>query len=484
MQQKQKIDKISDEITYYDTSIYNISNNFTQCKFSQVRGQALLQNSEDYNMAIVRFKIPTALIPIFNFQPQPKYVNGVLTNPDPQLGIYSITYSFGGTDKQFFIYLQSGQALGGNMNPPADWTVINEKNYEYYTIYNYVFFMNLINQALQQGFYYCQHTAPFNTSQTILSGAKAPFLSFDPVAQLFSLNCSKFFDPAFIGSPALEIHFNHPLFDFFESLYFVNSQNQLNGKFKRFLPVSDGVNISNIVTPQLNYYLWSSTRTYDVNDTASYNNINYVSISALNIGNQPDISPANWTALPQSNTVELWDPTVAYGVGVYVKASDGNYYISILGGAGNNPTSSPSFWILTDEFECYTTTQSYTTLYKWETFTNLIFTSNTLQINQQNQGANLITDNNNTSGAQSTSQLPVLTDFDPLIDQGVLNRNYLQYNAQGNYRLLNINGRSGFELFNYDVYWVDQYSNQYPLFMDRSSTANVKFIFQRKGYRS
>ncbi len=45
---------------------------------------------------------------------------------------------------------------------------------------------------------------------------------------------------------------------------------------------------------------WSNTTTYAVNDVVSFNGSSYVSITASNLGHQPDISPANWNLMAQA----------------------------------------------------------------------------------------------------------------------------------------------------------------------------------------
>ncbi len=491
MQQKYKLDKFNDDIIYYDTSIYNNSSDYKQCKFSQVRGSPLLLDSEEYNMSIVRFKVPTSLIPIFNFIPQPKYLKPTpnpstwtLLNPNPDLGIYSITFSYGGSDHQVFLELQPGQSK--NTPPPNDWTTIGPKNYTYYGVYSYRFFMNIINQALQKGYYYCQNNAPFNTSPTVTMGAQSPFLSYSSDNQLFTLNASKFFSQSYVGLPTLEIYFNHPLSDYFKGfLYDFSNPSTTNGKFDRLSVIDVGNNIESLSCPQINYFIWSNIQTYGIDDVCSFNDINYVSITAANINNQPDVSPGDWTALPLSNNINLWFSQTVYAIGDAVIYGD-NFYVSLTAAnQGKNPVSQPNDWELTDKYEVFKMVQEYPSLYQWEIFTNLIFTSNALQVSAQNQGYNLLTDEiNSTYGSSSTSQLSVLTDFDPLIDQGVLNRNYLQYSASGPYRLINIYGHSPFDIFDYSIFWVDKFSNIYQLLMDQATTSNAKFMFQKKGLRS
>lgn len=488
MKQNFKTEKENDDIIYFDTTLYNNSDKYVPLEFNQIRGEQLLKNSSDYNLSIVRFKVPTSAIPIFNFIPQAGYTGATPPlNNDRDLGIYSITYSYNGVDRQVYLRLQPSQSFPGSELVPKNWMKIDQNNYKYYTIYSYTYFIKLINIALQEGFYYCQNTAPFNTSPTITSGASAPFITYNGDTQLFTINCSKYFSEDYMGAPTLEIYFNHVLSDFFQG-FLSSSSDSINGKFARISVVDTGNNIFNRSTPQLNYYEWSNLRSYNINELSSLNNINYVSLTNGNINNKPDVSPSDWNIVPQSNKLSLWSSTLTYNIGDTVIGSDGNYYTALTSNTNINPLkddispNSPN-WNIDDSYQIFSMKQEYSSLYLWEIFTNLIFASPLLPISKQNQGGVTITNTAHTN-AISSSQLPILTDFDPLIENGPLNRSYLQYYASGPYRLINITSDNDLTNFNYRVYWVDKYSNVYPLLMDRGTVSNAKFLFQKKGKRS
>src|SRR6185437_11661254 len=366
MQKSYSLENVDDKITYLNTSIFNSSEDYQQAYFTASRNDPILSSSAgDYNMSIIRFKIPSNLIPIFNFIQQP----GTLTsgNTNPNLGIYSITYSYNGVDHQEFLQLQPGQQLPlPNIQPLIDWTKINSSNYNYYTIFSYTFFMTLINQALAQGYYYCLNNAPFNTSPPVTTGVKnAPYLSFDPATCLFSLIASEQFSSNFVSGPTISIYFNHPLFDFFQSFNSTGFLNQSNGKFAKISIFDDGHNFITRQPPVIDFYLWSSTISYSIGQVSSFNNINYVSITNGNIGNQPDISPGNWSVVP-NNIVLTWESNVTYNIGDIVVVGASAYYISLTNGnINNNPTTSGTNWRSYTLFNSYQMQEEYTTLSTW-----------------------------------------------------------------------------------------------------------------------
>ena len=88
---------------------------------------------------------------------------------------------------------------------------------------------------------------------------------------------------------------------------------------------------------------YSSTRTYDKNDTVVFNDVFYLSKINENQNNQPDTSEEEWEEI---EFTRLYNSTTTYLINDNV-TEDGFEYRSLQGSNLNNlPSSSPTFWEL------------------------------------------------------------------------------------------------------------------------------------------
>jgi len=148
--------------------------------------QPILNNPQDYNMTVIRVNLPGNDIPIFKFQCQ---TGSNIT------GIYSVTLSY--LDQPFQAYVPYfPQFIGYNLSNP-----------DYFSVYQYQPFINLINSAFYTAW------LDLTTAVPDLGSIAPPFLKLDPITQLVSINI----DPEFSMSPSLSIYMNWPLFSFFQS---------------------------------------------------------------------------------------------------------------------------------------------------------------------------------------------------------------------------------------------------------------------------
>lgn len=106
---------------------------------------------------------------------------------------------------------------------------------------------------------------------------------------------------------------------------------------------------------------YSATATYSQNALVSFNNVNYISLSNANTGNEPDTSPGSWSVYLQSTSLQVAFPTfnigTNYSQGQVVVGSDGRFYLYAASAAstGNDPTTTTGFWI--EYFGTYVATQ-------------------------------------------------------------------------------------------------------------------------------
>ena len=126
-------------------------NNKVQCKFELSQSQPILENTTNFELSVTRFNIQTISLPVFI--PTMKSVNET---------IYKISL-----EKNGIFYSESVVFTPQNLNP-----VVPE---EYYYIYNYCFFINLLNQTLIS---LCNK----------IGVSSYPKFNYDPVTKLISLN--------------------------------------------------------------------------------------------------------------------------------------------------------------------------------------------------------------------------------------------------------------------------------------------------------
>ena len=190
-------------------------------KFNEVRDSAILNNTQDYDLAIENFKLDTKTIPMFIPSIRP---NTNLTT------IYKVCIE----------YLEpvSGIRYLGSQNvifEPQDKTKAQPSlldsgypNYTtgFYNIYNYEWFIVLVNRALRLA--QLDLIAVLNAngvSSSFINHDYVPFFIFDKVSQIISLSAPKSY---YSNEPEdyLRIALNKPIYRLFNSLPFTTQQAQ------------------------------------------------------------------------------------------------------------------------------------------------------------------------------------------------------------------------------------------------------------------
>lgn len=121
-------------------------------------------------------------------------------------------------------------------------------------------------------------------------------------------------------------------------------------------------------------------------------------------------------------------------------------------------------------------TQNYNTLSNWNSFKSLQMVTNLIPIkNEYTPSAQNI---NNTSG--NVNLVGVLTDFEPLLDKGAESRTTIQYQQQGPYRLINMTDINPLTKIDINIFWTDQFLNQYALYVPEGQVLTLKIVFIKK----
>jgi len=178
---------MSEDYIYYNIKISNEADNFypVPAIYSENRTNVILNNPSEYELSVVRFRIPGIEIPIMYWKDNK----------------WSITLSYDGLDvTEILQFISNG----------------NEDK----SIWNYQEFLDSVNQAL---------LTAFNTLKTAKPGApptEAPFFTFDAPTGLISLNAEQTYDTTSV-TPTIEFYMNQPLFALFSAFENYNTQSLL-----------------------------------------------------------------------------------------------------------------------------------------------------------------------------------------------------------------------------------------------------------------
>jgi hypothetical protein len=217
---------------YFDIQIQNL-NNIDQLpsvlSFIETRNTPLLLNPEDYYLSVVRFNLDTPTLPIFTPSIQFNSANRNLT-------IYSVTlewinpvFPFQNFSIQTFITFAPQDLASVLPVPPSATTnKLQDNSTGYYYIYNYQYWIFLINNAF---------TTCFNALNVavvaaglVLPTTRAPVMTFDTQLNIAILNCDLLgYDDTVANK--INIYFNRPMYQIFSSFpVYLESQTATLGR--------------------------------------------------------------------------------------------------------------------------------------------------------------------------------------------------------------------------------------------------------------
>jgi hypothetical protein len=258
---------------YYDLTLSNANNgdvnpvNSPVLIFNEQRQNAIINNTGEYYLSIVRFQLDTTSLPIVvpliqNYEQQTlTYTNyfPALLPPIPSnwynnsRTIYSITItdnSTGDNYQRYINWLPQITNVDVAIPPPISLSSPFQQESEYYYCYNFEWFVNLINNAIQSAI------TDINASATPPPTNMIAFLAWNTTTNSASIyldeaNFSTITAPA--TTPLYSIYFNQALFTYFSSFpasyfgsvgvtngknYQILVSNTLNGLNQIPLPVS------------------------------------------------------------------------------------------------------------------------------------------------------------------------------------------------------------------------------------------------------
>lgn len=195
------VDKI-----YYDITIANVLSQTSVppiVNFREQRQNAFVNNSGDYYFSIIRFNCDTNTLPLF--------IPEIIPNQaDIDLTVYSVTLQYQNTTFQVYIrWIPQSVFTQKPSQPLATPNKLQDNGTGYYYCFNYTYFMQLIQTALDSAFLQLQTAvgAPLAT-------AHAPIIIWNTDNNCAGVYAeSAFYDtyPAGIVANPIKIFFNSPL---------------------------------------------------------------------------------------------------------------------------------------------------------------------------------------------------------------------------------------------------------------------------------
>jgi len=211
------LERSGEEHIYYNVSIpydFTSTNYLTPATFVENRTQPIIDNPNDYYLSIIRFYIPSFMLPVTSLPILP------FPNTNVNKTSLSIIFSYNGiySDEQSLIYFTEDDTT----TAPPSATATNPTyptNNPYYFIYNYQHYLNIINN----GFLAALTNLQTKPGTGAISAATSPFITYDAVTQLLTLHASStFYDQANLSLPII-LYFNVPTYDFLTGFPYLNT---------------------------------------------------------------------------------------------------------------------------------------------------------------------------------------------------------------------------------------------------------------------
>ncbi len=421
-------DSSCSDIIYYNvimvgnTAETNFTNPFSEydvlAKFEENRVQPIIDKCSDFYMSVVRFSVDSASIPIF--------ICNVIINPNNALDVnftpFVVTLSCNGVDYSENLRFYTENA-GYIPNPPTSRGQDNTS--DYYYIYQYTTFINMLNTAINVCF----------TNLTVANpqyiGQDKPYFQFNKTA-----NVIEYIVPNIIvsGTNTYITQFVQP-----------TSQTDIN-------PL---IGTPIVPQPANTIYLYLNQKLYQYYSgiDSFYNPIPIKSnlMTVRDLKNNYYYYPQNLPNNPANQIMTSF--SVTYTPPPYNSSSF---------------TSQPQYFINKQEFN---------TVELWNSLSAIVFTTYSIPIQNEYIPSTSFSNSNGNSGVASFR--PILTDFVPdLTSGGQSSSRFVYYPTQ--YRFTQLLSDLPLTKFDLQMFWQDQYQQLHPLYISYNQSNSVKFMFLRK----
>lgn len=223
---------------YYDITISNLANTNTApppLYFNETRNSPFVIDPESYYLSIVRFTLDTNTLPVITPEIQADQSNR-------NLSVYSVTLEWANpvapfqtfVQQTFLIYAPQNQQAVIPAPPSQTINKLQNNSTGYYDIFNYQYWILLVNQTLQQC--YNDLNTQVVSAGLALPSAYAPVMNWDTQQNVAILNA----DIAGYNDQTanyIKIYFNPSMFNLFSSFPFIIESSDVvaNGKNSRII---------------------------------------------------------------------------------------------------------------------------------------------------------------------------------------------------------------------------------------------------------
>lgn len=237
------------EKIYYDITISNLQNSTTagpNIYFNETRNSPFILDPSSYYLSIVRFTLDTNTLPVIqpDIQPTP--------NSNVNLTSYSITLEWSNPVAPFQTFLEQTfitfipQNLQAIVPAPPSQTTTGLQNNEtgYYDIFNYQYWILLVNNTFQQCF--TALNAQVVAAGLVLPTPNSPVMSWDTQTNIAILNADQ---AGYDDTTAnyIDIYFNPALFNIFSSFPFIIEKTDVIAGGKNARIIMSGFGGANVV---------------------------------------------------------------------------------------------------------------------------------------------------------------------------------------------------------------------------------------------
>ena len=396
-------------------------------QFNERRAGTLIEQPAAYEMSIIRFNVNTSDVPIMIV---PIRVGQTHVNKT----IYDVTFYQNAAPHHTVTSAVTWVPQYNDQPTPAA-PLINQdvnENSRYYYLTDYNYFVDLVNNALQDAM------GQFNTAAG--TTYQAPFIRYNEQSHLMTMYAPAdgFGIRKDNTAPPVGMYFNTPL-----RLLFPGFRENIypNGK-------AGSTDLT-----------WQYPFNTDISGDNIYWDANHAQFVSPYGYNAPNIHP------------HLLVPWQTYQSGGPPPTDVTTVPIQYWFLNGNNPAA--NFWI--------ENSQQFPALQNWSTFSGLVFgttfpivpesLSNPVAYGVANLG----------SVSANAASFPIITDFSTTGDLGFEPFNgTVTYNPTSEYRMTSLTGTSAISDINITVYWKDPYNRLYPLRAWPGAQNNIKLMFRKK----
>ena len=417
---------------YYDINMFNDdstgNSSSVPVKFTETRNQPILQNPSEYFMSVIKLNVDTASLPIMI----PEVAVGEASSVNNT--IYQFAFGKYADDAGAKVFNVTFRPQDLTQVAPSLPITAPDTHSDYYFLYSYQAFIDMINKALYDGFV------------TYSATGNQPFFTLNKESNKASVYFPQYVAPT-AGNPTWGgnyvagntatyfLYMNAPLYNLFSSL---------QADYVGQLPNNGGISTT---TTNFGWYRLTVNAPLGSSTSSSVQN-NYLGLNA---------------SLVSGGILQSAEP--------FVDAFNSYNYISA--------TAYPStvlYWSVL--------AQDYPTTPLWNPILSLVLTTALMPVCSELTGTPQIY----TTGGQifnrgdNNNILNIIADIDLELKRGDEYKPVARYEPVSEYKLIDLQSNAPVNSIEINLYWRDSYGSLHAFLLDTGNSANLKIMFRKKLY--